>query len=199
MKIVEAAMTAMIETVQKVSRRISIVMTIIVRIIVKIIVITTEVNLAVEATTGITTVVGIIRIQMIDLIRTTIDLSIIGIMNVLIEIWIEETMVSTRIVLTINVSTMKKLDLLEKSDLTEKILAIDLPGEDFNQMTEVDTILEAEIEMNAVKEALTNREETEEEVDFNEMIVLSKNQMMNLTYWMILAPPRKDKTLMITY
>ena len=185
MKIVEAAMTAMIETVQKVSRRISIVMTIIVRIIVKIIV--------------ITTVVGIIRIQMIDLIRTTIDLSIIGIMNVLIEIWIEETMVSTRIVLTINVSTMKKLDLLEKSDLTEKILAIDLPGEDFNQMTEVDTILEAEIEMNAVKEALTNREETEEEVDFNEMIVLSKNQMMNLTCWMILAPPRKDKTLMITY
>ena len=199
MKIVEAAMTAMIETVQKVSRRISIVMTIIVRIIVKIIVITTEVNLAVEATTGITTVVGIIRIQMIDLIRTTIDLSIIGIMNVLIEIWIEETMVSTRIVLTINVSTMKKLDLLEKSDLTEKILAIDLPGEDFNQMTEVVTILEVEIEMNAVKEALTNREETEEEVDFNEMIVLSKNQMMNLTCWMILAPPRKDKTLMITY
>jgi hypothetical protein len=199
MKIVEAAMTAMIETVQKVSRRISIVMTIIVRIIVKIIVITTEVNLAVEATTGITTVVGIIRIQMIDLIRTTIDLSIIGIMNVLIEIWIEETMVSTRIVLTINVSTMKKLDLLEKSDLTEKILAIDLPGEDFNQMTEVVTILEVEIEMNAVKEALTNREEIEEEVDFNEMIVLSKNQMMNLTCWMILAPPRKDKTLMITY
>jgi hypothetical protein len=199
MKIVEAAMTAMIETAQKVSRRISIVMTIIVRIIVKIIVITTEVNLAVEATTGITTVVGIIRIQMIDLIRTTIDLSIIGIMNVLIEIWIEETMVSTRIVLTINVSTMKKLDLLEKSDLTEKILAIDLPGEDFNQMTEVVTILEVEIEMNAVKEALTNREEIEEEVDFNEMIVLSKNQMMNLTCWMILAPPRKDKTLMITY
>jgi hypothetical protein len=199
MKIVEAAMTAMIETVQKVSRRISIVMTIIVRIIVKIIVITTEVNLAVEATTGITTVVGIIRIQMIDLIRTTIDLSIIGIMNVLIEIWIEETMVSTRIVLTINVSTMKKLDLLEKSDLTEKILAIDLPGEDFNQMTEVVTILEVEIEMNAVKEALTNREEIEEEVDFNEMNVLSKNQMMNLTCWMILAPPRKDKTLMITY